>query len=129
MAGEIIIPDDRTTKQPAVARCYNAKCAVKGKPFEFVTEGDVHCPKCGATQAPVIFLLVLTHFLVRDPAGLIPGHGFNYRVACDPLREHLATETNMEAGSDQLIAVNCPGCLKVSHEQNLAPVQGGIVTG
>jgi hypothetical protein len=119
---KIVIPNDRTCRQPVTAYCTYKKCLVNGKRFEFPTEGNVHCPKCGATEAPTIGLLALVHLMVEDPAGPIPGEGgLRWRLACDPTREHLATVTNMEAASDQIVAVNCPGCLKVAEQQKLGP--------
>lgn len=108
----------------------NIECIIANghKRFEFETEGDVKCPRCGATEAPMIQLLALVHFMVRDPKGPIAGHCSRWRLACDPKRAHLATETNNEAASDQLIAVNCPGCLKVAKEQKLAKRQGDAVS-
>lgn len=125
MSDQVVIPDDRTIKQPVVARCLNLACAEKGRNFEFATEGDVKCPKCGETEGPMIQLLCLVHFMVRDKMGPIEGvNGSHWRIACDHKRSLIATETNLEAASDQLDSVNCPGCRKIAKEQKLAPVQG-----
>jgi hypothetical protein len=127
----VVIPSDRTTKQPVTACCFNLECLEDGDRFEFPCEhGDVACPKCGATEAPMIAVLALTHFLVRDnKAGLIRGGHGRYRLACDPKRAYLATPTNNEAATDQLEAANCPQCLRVAKEQNLKPMQGAANVG
>lgn len=125
---KILIPGDRTTSQPVTAYCQNFECLVDGQRFEFPTEGDVKCPKCGANQAPMIGLLSLIHFMVRDPVGPIQGAAARYHLACAPKRRTLATATNLESASDQLIAVNCPGCLDVANHQRLAAIQGTSIT-
>lgn len=125
MRGGIEVPNDRTSKQPITGYCYNLECMEEGQRFEFpVPHGDVACPKCGATEAPMVGLLTLIHFLVRDKMGPIRSGFGRYKLACDPKRWHLATPTNLEAATDQLQAANCPQCLKVAAEQKLKPIQG-----
>lgn len=133
MGQKIIIPGERTQKQPVTAFCRNPQCLPDSgaKRFEFeVTHADVACPKCGATEAPMIGLLSLIHFLYRNPKGKILGQGgIRYQLACDDSRGYLATLGNDEAATDQLIAVNCPGCLKAAHDKKIADSQGLVVTG
>lgn len=140
-SNKVIIPADRTDKQPAKAFCRNPECIadaisreeaeIGAKRFEFAVEHErVSCPKCGATEAPMIGMLSLVHFLHRNPKGLIAGMGgLRYQLACDEKRFTLATLTNDEAATDQLIAVNCPGCLKAAAEKKLKDKQGLVVTG
>ncbi|MCI0333548.1 MAG: hypothetical protein L0228_10035 [Planctomycetes bacterium] len=128
---KIIIPGDRTQKQPVTAFCINPECleASDRKRFEFPVEhADVACPKCGATEAPMVGVLALTHFLHRNPQGKIVGMGgLRYQLACDQSRAYLATLTNEEAATDQLRAVNCPGCLKAAAEKKLKDKQGMMI--
>ena len=125
---KIIIPNDRTDKQPVRAFCRNPECLESSDKrwFEFSPEhAHVACPKCGATEAPMIGMLSLVHFLHRNPEGKIVGvGGLRYQLACDEKRAHLATRTNDEAATDQLQAVNCPGCLKAAAEKKLKDKQG-----
>lgn len=124
MAG-IIIPGDRTTKQPARGFCYNPACRELStdERFEFTVDHDrFACPKCGASGPPLAGLLVLIHLLVPHKAGhLIGTGGVRYMLACDETRAYVATVTNQEAGSGDLAAVNCPGCL--------AAAQGNVRSG
>lgn len=130
---KVIIPGDRTEKQPVRAYCRNPEClpASDAKRFEFEVEhADVACPKCGATDAPMIGMLSLVHFLHRNPKGQIVGMGgLRYQLACAESRPYLATLTNDEAATDQLIAVNCPGCLKAACDKKIKDKQGLVVTG
>jgi len=125
----IIVPCDRTTKQPGRGYCFNPDCRESSLDdrFEFNIEDDLlACPKCGATDPPMVGLLVLTHFLVTDPKGPVVGaRRQRYRLACDSHRAYLATRTNMEAASGELSAVNCPGCLAAAMEQKL-PARSGL---
>lgn len=124
-ANKVVIPNDRTSKQPVVACCFNLECLEDGERFEFPCEhGDVVCPKCGATEAPMIAVLALTHFLIRDNTGPFRTGSGRYSLACDPKRSYLATPTNNEAATDQLECANCPQCLAVAKERNLKPIQG-----
>ncbi len=110
----IIVPGDRTSKQPARGFCTNPECLESSDDdrFEFdVQHGDVVCPKCGCDHAPTVGLLVLIHYLVKDPKGRIRGLAGRYRLACDSQRAYLATTTNQEAATGDLRHVNCPGCL------------------
>lgn len=132
MSNKIIIPGDRTEKQPVRAFCRNVECLESSdqKRFEFDVEHEhVACPKCGATEAPMIGVLALTHFLHRNPQGKIVGMGgLRYQIACDANRAYLATMTNQEAATDQLPVVNCPGCLKAAAEKKLKDKQGVSIT-
>lgn len=130
MNSAILIPDDRTQRQPITAYCVNVECIPQGASrFEFPVEHEaVCCPKCGATEAPMIGLLALIHFLIRTPKGPILGSGgIRFGMACDPQREYLATGTNLEAATDQLEASNCPQCRRVAIERNLNPLQGTVL--
>ena len=70
------------------------------------------------------------HAAARGEKGKIVGQGgIRYQLACDESRGHLATLGNDEAATDQLIAVNCPGCLKAAHDKKIADSQGLVVTG
>lgn len=130
---KVIIPGDRCEHQPVRAFCCNVEClnSSSDKRFEFdVEHEEVACPKCGATEAPMIGVLSLVHFLHRNPAGKINGMGgLKYQLACDEKRVTLATHTNLEAATDQLSAVNCPGCLTAAKEKKLKDKQGLVVTG
>lgn len=122
---KILVPHDRTQRQPIVARCHNVKCLDDGEFFEFdVEHADVACPKCGATESPMLALLTLIHLLVPDERGPILGAAGRFKLLCDPMRPYLATETNLEAATDQLIAANCPVCLKAAEQQKLGAIQG-----
>ncbi|MEX2176193.1 MAG: hypothetical protein WD872_17660 [Pirellulaceae bacterium] len=125
---KIIIPNDRTQKQPVRCYCRNPECLESSdkKRFEFDAEhADIACPKCGATEAPYVGVLSLVHFLHRNPRGLIVGMGgLRYQLACEEQRPYLATLTNDEAATDQLIAVNCPGCLQSAADKKLKDKQG-----
>lgn len=109
----LVIPSDRTTKQPVKALCRNPECAGEGMYFEFEAQHDrFACPKCGANKPPTIDLLVLTHLLVRNPQGPIEGEGgLRWQIACDTRRAYLATATNLEAATTAKEVANCPGCL------------------
>jgi hypothetical protein len=124
----IDIPHDRTQHQMPKGYCLNPECLESSTDsrYEFDVDQDkFSCPKCGSDSPLMVGLLVLIHFLVRDQRGPVHGsEGARYRFACDPRRSHLATPTNLEAASADLKAVNCEGCLKAAHEQNLAHVQG-----
>jgi hypothetical protein len=125
------IPSDRTKKQPIVGYCLNPECRELStdERFEFVVEHEVCCPKCGATNPPLVDLLVLIHFLHANKQGRIVGSmGMRYSIACDPKRSHTATVTNLEAASGDLRAVNCPGCQKAAFDMKLAEQQGKPIT-
>ncbi len=130
---KVIIPGDRTDKQPVTAFCCNAECLPDSasKRFEFPVEHEhIACPKCGATESPMIGVLSLIHFLHRNPNGKIVGSGgLRYQLACTDSRPYLATLTNDEAATDQLGPVNCPGCLAAIKEKKLKDKQGLVVTG
>lgn len=83
-------------------------------------EGDLPvCPQCHAGEGLVV-PLVDVHWLILDAQGQIEGvHGLRYRVACDPARSVLATQTENYAGTDVIQAVTCPACRTVAgwHEQ------------
>jgi hypothetical protein len=124
----IDIPSDRCNRNMPRGYCLNPECRESSTDsrFEFDVEQDkFHCPKCKSDSPLMVGLLVLIHYLVRDPKGPIVGsQGFRYRFACNPPRVVLATETNKEAASGDLAAVNCPGCLKAVHDQKLGQKQG-----
>ena len=105
------IPVDRTENQPLDWICQNPDCREKptDKFFQFRSD-QPRCPKCTLFGPPAVQLVALVHLLVPDPQGPILGQYRRYHLACDPKREHIATVTNKEAGSDNLGAVNCPGC-------------------
>jgi len=116
----IVLLDGQTTKQPTIFRCPNPECVPKkfdrvtGQPhrfFDFESDQPV-CPKCGL-GAPHVAKRALIHFLLRDPAGPIQGEmGLRYKIACDHKREVIATTDNGEAGTGDLAACNCAGCLR-----------------
>lgn len=124
----VLIPHDRTNKQPVRAICRNPECLEQSSDphFSFACEHEkVACPKCGANQSPMIGLLVLTHYLYRDRDGCITGTGgLTYSLACDTKRAYMATTTNQEAASGELSVVNCPGCLAAVEKKQLAKKTG-----
>jgi hypothetical protein len=97
--------------------------------FRFAIEHDnFKCPKCGADRSPMIGLLTLTHFLVRDEAGKICGSGgLRYSLACDAVRDHLATRSNNEAATGDPDIVNCEGCLKGMAKLGIKQNQGWVL--
>lgn len=127
----IIIPNDRTIKQPAMGCCYNPACREKStdERFEFIVEHSLFsCPKCGANQPPFVHLLVITHLLVPDQKGaLIGAGGLRYKMACDETRAYLATVSNQEAASGDLQVVNCPGCLAAQQKENFPVIAGSAL--
>jgi len=111
----VIMPDDRSVKNPARGFCRNPKCReIPGENFEFPIEhAHVSCPKCGANAPPLVGVLVLTHMLIPVRGGPIRGKGgVSYALACDEKRAYLATYTNLEAASGDIEAINCPQCLE-----------------
>lgn len=130
---KIIIPNDRTNKQPVRAYCRNPECLESSDQdhFEFTTENSpIECPKCKANQSPMVGLITLTHFLYRSNAGPVVGTGgLRYALACDSKRAYLATVTNHEAASGEFSVVNCPGCITAAIEQKLVPQQGWQLAG
>lgn len=120
----VTIPNDRTQKQPVKCACYNPECLEDSshERFEFTFEhGQVACPKCGATEPPIISVMSLTHLLHRNKSGKIVGAGgLRFSLACDHNRAYLATRTNLEAATDQVQFVNCPGCLEANFQRQLA---------
>lgn len=131
MSAGIIIPHDRTTRQPIFAYCRNPDCSDDGKnEFRFTVEDDLFCcPKCGANEPPLVGAYTLIHWLVRDQKGPILGSGgLRYFVACDPNRHHLATFTNLEAASGDPSCINCPQCLlEAANRKN--QIQGKVYKG
>jgi len=117
----IIIPYDRTQLQQPVGYCVNPACVPKGKTrFEFpVDHSNFSCPKCGGDKPPAVGLLVLTHFLTKNPQGKIVSLGISYSLACDESRAYMATVSNLEAASGDPEAVNCEGCLKKINDMGL----------
>ncbi len=111
------IPVDRTENQPLDWICQNPDCREKPTDRFFQFRSDQpRCPKCTSFGPPAVQLVALVHLLVPDPQGPIAGQYRRYYIACDPKREHIATVTNKEAGSDNLGAVNCPGCQLVAEK-------------
>lgn len=134
MANAVQVPGDRTIKQPVRCYCLNPECRDRecepGKDrYEFAVEhAEVVCPKCGANQVPIVGVLAIVHFIVRDKRGPLMGHGgLRYRLACEPRRTFIATRTNLEAGTGELSAVTCVRCLAVAKEQNAAASQGTVI--
>jgi hypothetical protein len=124
----IVLPQDRTQRQPARCYCYNPECKpVDADRYEFETEHDYfECPKCGANEPPMVGTLVLIHLLKRNRMGPIKGDGgLRYSIACDEKRAYLATRTNLEAVTTVPSVSNCPGCLKAAHDQKL--LQTGFI--
>ena len=105
--------DGQTTKQPTVWRCQNPDCLESSldRFYEFERD-EPTCPKCGLTE-PAVIKKALIHFLIRDSKGPIRGDmGMNFRMACSPMRAYIATTENGEAGTGDISAATCPGCLK-----------------
>lgn len=119
------IPKDRTPKQRVYCFCVNPECLDESSHSRFVFPHEhdlVECPKCGATEAPYVGVLVLTHYMARLPRGPIRGvGGLGFHIACDPKRAYLATATNQEAATDQIEAVTCPGCLAAIEAKKVDP--------
>lgn len=130
MAG-IVIPHDRTSKQPCAGCCMNPACKENSDDERFVFMADhdhFACPKCGADRAPTVGLLSLVHFLIPDRKGHIVGMGgLRYQLGCDDTRAYLATVTNEEAATGELSIVNCPGCLAEASKRNLTRFGQAIV--
>lgn len=105
----------QTDRQPVWWECFNPECLPDKRNHRkrFVFQSDYgECPKCKSGQ-PTVSKRVLIHFLVANPKGEISGeHGKRYSIACDLKRYHVATPANGEAGSGDIRAVNCPGCIK-----------------
>ena len=119
MSGGIVIPSDRTTRQPARGYCLNPECLEDSTAsrFEFDVEDDRFCcPKCGGREKPMVGLLVLTHLLVRSPEGPIRGATGRFKLACHHSRAYLATITNMEAATGDPRIANCPGCMEAARK-------------
>jgi hypothetical protein len=111
----VIVPQDRSLKQPAVGFCRNPKCRDRSdQEFTFTIKHDQPaCPKCGANREPMIGMLVLTHLLIPTAAGPVLGvGGLRYAIACEAKRAYLATATNLEAVTDNPAIANCPGCIE-----------------
>ncbi len=107
----------------AFAEILNAGKMARTKYRFEVHHARVECPKCGANQAPMIGLLVLTHLMIRDEKGPILCKKGRYRLACNGNkdRKHLATRTNLEAATDQYEVANCPGCLAEAEKLGIKP--------
>jgi len=128
MSDQLIIPSDRTNKQPVACICRNPECLENSNDphFAFVTDKTpIECPKCGANQSPMVGLLSLVHFLYREKKGPIVGYGgLRYALACSSTRAYLATNSNQEAATGDFASVNCPGCLKNAIDKKLVPITG-----
>lgn len=123
----IVMPNDRSTKQPARGFCRNPKCREQnGEDFTFPIEhAHVSCPKCGANSSPIVGVFVLTHLLIPVENGPLGGvGGIRYALACDAKRAYLATTTNLEAASGDIEAVNCPQC--IANAEKLGIVKGRL---
>lgn len=110
----VVMPADRSTKNPATGFCRNPKCQEQlGELFRFPIEhAHVSCPKCGANRTPMVGVFALVHLVLPLEGGKIRGAGgISLSLACDPDRDYLATRTNNEAASDDIEAVNCPQCI------------------
>ena len=107
--GSILV---HTSKQPVVWLCPNPECRDSpGEMFSFVRD-EAKCPKC-SIGPPAVTKQVLIHYIIRKNDGLLLGqHGLRYAMACDYLRQEIATVNNGEAGSGDFTAVNCPGCMQ-----------------
>jgi hypothetical protein len=115
MSEQVIVPDDRTQKQPVHCFCRNPACREKPTDpwFIFQAENDTPaCPKCKADKIPIVGMLTLTHILIPDASGKVEGaEGTRWRIGCDSARAYLATTTNNEAATSIPSVVNCPGCI------------------
>ncbi len=123
----IIVPEDRSLKQPVMGFCRNPECCdVAGVEFNFMIEHDhAACPKCGADREPMIGMLVLTHLLLPLKGGPIIGRGgIQFVIACDSQRAYTATATNLEAVTDNPKISNCPGCLSAIEKLNVKKPTG-----
>lgn len=126
----IVVPHDRTLKQPTRGFCRNPKCREQSnREFQFTVEHDrFECPKCGANSEPMIGVLTLTHLLLPDRGGPVIGKGgVRYKIACDETRAYLATATNNEAVTDNPAIANCPGCLEIAKSLGLLHGQGVLL--
>jgi len=112
----------RTKKQPLAWYCVNPECVKTGN-SEF-TSDIPKCPRCTCEGPPTIQLRTLIHLLVPDPKGPILGAVQRWKFACDPKREHLALEDNMEAATDNVHAANCPGCLETANKLSIVDALG-----
>lgn len=109
----VVMPNDRSTKNPARGFCRNPKCRdTPGTDFTFPIEhAHVTCPKCGANKTPLVGVFVLTHLLIPVNGGPLRGTGgISYALACDDRRAYTATHTNLEAASGDIDVTNCPQC-------------------
>lgn len=112
----IVMPNDRSTKQPARGFCRNPNCRdsdKKSDDFTFPIEhAHVACPKCGANTSPMVGIFVLIHMLIPVADGPLAGTGgIRYALACDDQRAYMATSTNLEAATNDIECANCPGCI------------------
>lgn len=117
MGQRIVMPNDRSTKHPAKGFCRNPKCQEPDQREELFTfpieHAHVSCPKCGATTSPMVGVYVLTHLVIPVQGGPLRAKGgISYAIACDSERAYLATQTNLEAATDDVNCVNCPACLE-----------------
>ena len=121
----IMIPRDRSTRQPVLAYCRNPECRENGNEFEFLTENDRFCcPKCGADEPRFVGIKTLIHFLIPDRDGPISGSGSNYFIACDTRRAYMATFTNLEQCTGDPACANCPDCLAEAVRRKINIPQG-----
>ena len=110
----IILPSDRSIKQPALGYCSRPECAVDGAEYRFRVEHDHYaCPKCGETRYPTVGPLVLVHWLRPTGDGPITGRGGRrFALGCETRRAYLATASNLEAATDNAGLVTCEGCIR-----------------
>lgn len=127
----IVLPDERSCKQKHYAFCANPDCRENGQEFRFQIEQTlVPCPKCGATDPPMVGMLCKTHLLIRDKSGPFAGaSGLRYRMGCDPQRKrhHLSTITNHEAFTDDRTICNCEECLIEADRVNAEAISGTAI--
>lgn len=114
---------DRTEKQPVVWTCSNPKCVENHKIFAFQSDKPV-CPKCGCDGPPAIQMRGLIHLLAPHPQGKMKGRYARYNLACDAKRTYITCGDNNEGGSDNVDAVNCPGCLAFAKRSRILGALG-----
>lgn len=125
----VVMPRDRTNKQPARGFCRNPQCREEAQAdFTFeIRHAHVACPKCGANRSPMVGVFVITHLLLPVKGGPLRGSdGRSYALVCDDKRAYTATHSNLEAASGDIEVVNCPQC--VDNAKKLGIVQNQLWT-
>jgi hypothetical protein len=128
----IVIPNSRCQKKRNFAYCSNPECAESrdGVRYEFrfeIEDSLRPCPKCGACRAPMVGILAVTHYLIRDKSGHLEGaSGLRYRIACDVenKRHEISTPENHELATGDRGTANCVECLIEADRANV-----GLYTG